>query len=161
MPRNREGEKKIKPIPYKATGEGKQKMQITTFPLTNILSIKQQWQHTPKNRETLENCKAIPQIELNTLNQVSGDIKNKYYLERKTQKLQTEMKQKSSKKCNDNWSLSEGIKKRGPIFEINKLQNVQGRMDVNENLTRDTEERQENKRMKMRWRSKKRQKKVS
>lgn len=44
---------------------------------------------------------------------------------------------------------SEGIKKKRQIFEINKLQNVQERMDVNENLTRDIEERQENKRMKM------------
>jgi len=41
MPRNREGEKKIKPIPYKGTGEGKQKMQILTFQLANILSTKQ------------------------------------------------------------------------------------------------------------------------
>lgn len=37
------------------------------------------------------------------------------------------------------------------ISEIkNKLQNAQGRMDLSENLVRDTEERQESKRIKMR-----------
>lgn len=37
------------------------------------------------------------------------------------------------------------------ISEIkNKLQNAQGRMDLSENLVRNTEERQESKRIKMR-----------
>ena len=82
-------------------------MQITTFQLTNILPIKQQWQHTTKNYEALANCKAIPQTELNILKQVFGDIKNKYYPEAKIQTLETEMEQNSSKKCNENWSISE------------------------------------------------------
>lgn len=47
-------------------------------------------QHT-KSNETLENCKAILQIELNNLKEVFEDIKDKYHLEPKIQKLKPEM----------------------------------------------------------------------
>ena len=62
------------------------------------------------------------------------------------------MAQKSSRKGNENWSIQRrGKRKKRQISEIkHKLQNVQGRMDLNENLTTDIEEKQENKRMKMR-----------
>lgn len=93
--------------------------------------------HT-KSNETLENDKAILQIELNNLKQIFEDIKDKYYLEPKIKKPQKWTK--SSKKGNENQPISEKKwEKKTIIFEIkDKLQNAQGRMNFSENLTKET-----------------------
>lgn len=62
--------------------------------------------HT-KSNETLENYKAILQIELNNLKQIFEDIKDKYYLEPKIKKKTTQKWTKSSKKGNENQPISE------------------------------------------------------
>lgn len=84
-----------------------------------------------KSNETLENCKAILQIELNNLKKAFGDIKNKYHLEPKIQELKTEM---NSQKGSKDWSISEKWEKKDKImFESkNKLQNAQEKMKLYE-----------------------------
>lgn len=104
MARNREG-KKIKPITYKAIRGSKQKMEIIALHLMRHCPQKTTMPtHTRKQTKKLDNCKAAFLIELNTLKQIFGDIKNKYHLEPKTK---NKNEQKSIKKCNENGSISE------------------------------------------------------